>query len=250
MDRSQVEEIDEAIYKSEDDFCVLIFEPLVGSEYCEIEFIKRGSFSLKELDALVSVLKLSGRRDIQKPLVKSPGGYQFKSDGSHRSRTSSSLEKSVSALEAMGGYDQQKREIEDTILLALKRPEIYDEIAHGTRSNFESNRPRAVLFEGPPGTFYANLQLTNSKWNLTDNFPRLLQTIEKNTKSYASGFTGTGKTSCARVIAKQASWILCYCRDNRMHEQHQENANQIIFVKCPWTHVCKRQVGALTRRTV
>lgn len=43
------------------------------------------------------------------------------------------------------------RDIEDTILLALLSPETYDDIARGTRCKFESNRPRAVLFEGPPG---------------------------------------------------------------------------------------------------
>lgn len=37
------------------------------------------------------------------------------------------------------------------VLLALKRPEVYDTIARGTRRKFESNRPRAILFEGPPG---------------------------------------------------------------------------------------------------
>lgn len=43
------------------------------------------------------------------------------------------------------------REIEDTILLSLQSPEVYDDIARGTRCKFESNRPGAVLFEGPPG---------------------------------------------------------------------------------------------------
>ena len=43
------------------------------------------------------------------------------------------------------------REIEDTILLALHSPEVYDDIARETRRKFESNRPRAVLFDGPPG---------------------------------------------------------------------------------------------------
>lgn len=177
--------------KSEDDLCVLIFESLVGSEYCEIEFIKQGSFSNKELDALASALKLAGVRGVKKPLGKSPKTYHYRSDGS----APPSLEKSVSALEAMGvrvygfdetggiplggmiswdnlaGYAEQKREIEDSILLALQSPEVYDDIARGTRRKFETNRPRAVLFEGPPGT---------------------------------------GKTSSARVIAKQAGVPLLY----------------------------------------
>lgn len=88
--------------KSEDDFCVLIFEPLIGSEYCEIEFIKKGSFTLKELDALVSVLKLAGRKNVKASFRKSPGEYNFKVDSNYGGKNSSSLEKSVSALEAMG----------------------------------------------------------------------------------------------------------------------------------------------------
>ncbi|XP_021721581.1 uncharacterized protein LOC110689160 [Chenopodium quinoa] len=68
-----------------------------------------------------------------------------------------STSKSITSLEAMGvrvfgldeplvgnaneevtwdtiaGYDQQKREMEDTVLLALRSPEVYDDIARGTR---------------------------------------------------------------------------------------------------------------------
>ncbi|XP_073010243.1 uncharacterized protein [Typha latifolia] len=173
--------------KLEDEFCVLIFESLVASGYSEIEFIKKGSFSLKELDALASALKVAGRRN--------PKGHTSRKENGHGAKQMPSMEKSLSALEAMGvrvygydetssipmdgtilwediaGYDQQKREIEDTILLALRSPEVYDDIARGTRYKFETNRPRAVLFEGPPGT---------------------------------------GKTSSARVIAKQAGVPLLY----------------------------------------
>lgn len=53
------------------------------------------------------------------------------------------------------------REIEDTILLALQSPEVYDDIARGTRSKFESNRPRAVLFEGPPGLLQSHIMILN-----------------------------------------------------------------------------------------
>jgi SpoVK/Ycf46/Vps4 family AAA+-type ATPase len=52
----------------------------------------------------------------------------------------------------LAGYESQKRSIEDTVLLALNYPEIYDEITEATRVKFEQNRPKAVLFEGPPGT--------------------------------------------------------------------------------------------------
>ena len=49
------------------------------------------------------------------------------------------------------GYEEQKQEIEDTLLLALQHPDVYEAIAAGTRRRPGSNRPRAVLFEGPPG---------------------------------------------------------------------------------------------------
>ncbi|XP_062160602.1 uncharacterized protein LOC133867854 isoform X1 [Alnus glutinosa] len=167
--------------------CILIFGSLISSDKAEIEFIKPGSLSPKELDALVSVLELAGGKLGQNKTVE-----RKPREGTTKVP---SAEKSVASLESMGviiygldeardlssnteiswdniaGYDQQKREIEDTILLALHSPEVYDDIARGTRCKFESNRPRAVLFEGPPGT---------------------------------------GKTSCARVIANQAGVPLLY----------------------------------------
>lgn len=171
----------------EGDLCILIFRSLITSDKPEIEFIKKGSLTSEELDALVSVLQLASRRFGQnRTLERKP-----KEGITQKPRA----DKTVAALESMGvriygldepqlntskseisweniaGYDQQKREIEDTILLSLQSPEVYDDIARGTRCKFESNRPRAVLFEGPPGT---------------------------------------GKTSCARVIANQAGVPLMY----------------------------------------
>ncbi|KAK7412701.1 hypothetical protein VNO78_04258 [Psophocarpus tetragonolobus] len=174
--------------KSDDrDLCILIFHSLIGSDNAEIEFIKQGDLSPEELDAFISALQLAGNKL----------GHRNTLERKPREETEKvpSVDKSISDLEGMGvriyglnepvgisndgeiswdniaGYEHQKRVIEDTILLALHSPEVYDDIARGTRHKFESNRPRAVLFEGPPGT---------------------------------------GKTSCARVIANQAGVPLLY----------------------------------------
>ncbi len=71
----------------------------------------------------------------------------------------------------LAGYEDQKRQIEENLLLPLRRPDVFDAIAAKTRAHYSSNRPRAILFTGPPGT---------------------------------------GKTSSARVIASQAGVPLCY----------------------------------------
>lgn len=52
----------------------------------------------------------------------------------------------------LAGYENVKRTIEDSILLGLTHGEIYDQITAGTRMKNETNRPKAILFEGPPGT--------------------------------------------------------------------------------------------------
>ncbi|KAH8740460.1 CDC48 like AAA ATPase [Cryptosporidium ryanae] len=51
------------------------------------------------------------------------------------------------------GYEDVKKQIEEHILLHFKHPEILEKIINGTRmKNDSNNRPRLILFEGPPGT--------------------------------------------------------------------------------------------------
>lgn len=51
----------------------------------------------------------------------------------------------------LAGYEKVKRNIEDTVLLALTHGDVYDQITSVTRMKNETNRPKCVLFEGPPG---------------------------------------------------------------------------------------------------
>jgi len=54
--------------------------------------------------------------------------------------------------ESFAGYDAVKQQIKESILLPLKEPELYQQLVQGTRKYYESLRPKAVLFEGPAGT--------------------------------------------------------------------------------------------------
>lgn len=54
--------------------------------------------------------------------------------------------------DCIAGYQKVKREVRDTIILPFKHPEVYRGVGELTRTHFSSNIPRAVLFEGPPGT--------------------------------------------------------------------------------------------------
>lgn len=53
---------------------------------------------------------------------------------------------------AIAGYEAVKQEIRRTVILPLLDPAPYLEVARLTRGDPRPNLPRAVLFEGPPGT--------------------------------------------------------------------------------------------------
>ena len=51
----------------------------------------------------------------------------------------------------LAGYEDIKRQIEDTVINSFLYADIYDQVTKTTRLDFESNRPTAILLTGPPG---------------------------------------------------------------------------------------------------
>ncbi len=93
----------------------------------------------------------------------------------------------------LAGYENVKRSIEDTILLGLTHGEVYDQITSGTRMKNETNRPKAILFEGPPGCG----KTTSAKIIANQvNIPLIYMPIE----SIMSKYYGESETRFAEIF--------------------------------------------------
>ena len=57
---------------------------------------------------------------------------------------------------SLAGYEKVKSQVEESVILSLKHPSLFGKITAKTRAGASygsaSNRPKVVLFEGPPGT--------------------------------------------------------------------------------------------------
>jgi hypothetical protein len=104
------------------------------------EISKKGNFCQEEINLVIELYKAAYASDSDDPALR------LKKLGASVYLDNSALDWGYIA-----GYEEVKRRIRESIILPLKNPALYDEIAKLTRKTFESNRPRAILFEGSPG---------------------------------------------------------------------------------------------------
>jgi ATPase family associated with various cellular activities (AAA) len=109
-----------------------------------IGFSKDKDLEAQEIEAIIKCYKIINssserRRESPESVLESLGATIFKPG-------------EAPGWDYLAGYDEVKQQVRETVILALQHPEIYEQIARRTRKAYESNRPKAVLFEGPPGT--------------------------------------------------------------------------------------------------
>lgn len=114
-----------------------------------IRFEKKAMLAQEEINCILEVYRRFARRDpatIARPVVVDPtikltelGAVVFAPDPEFTE-------------DRIAGYASTKKDVRDTVVLPLLSPEVYIKIGELARVRPGSSVPRAVLFEGPPGT--------------------------------------------------------------------------------------------------
>ncbi|HOP28736.1 MAG TPA: ATP-binding protein [Spirochaetota bacterium] len=113
------------------------FFSLINS-YAEIS--RKGELTMEEINSVIEIFR------------KLNSGDAFDPESRLKSLGASIISSGTAPdWDYIAGYTEVKRKIRESVILPLKNPEAYDSVMRLTRKSPESNMPRAVLFEGPPG---------------------------------------------------------------------------------------------------
>jgi SpoVK/Ycf46/Vps4 family AAA+-type ATPase len=135
-----VQALNKNIFKTENIFdnCKIEFSGLMTN--FKIECTKKGNLSQEEINCIIALMQKAYSSIKDNPVTR-------------LIRRGASVYTGTEGIDwnYIAGYEEVKRIIRESIILPLKNPSVYDNIARLTRKTFEYNKPKAILFEGPPG---------------------------------------------------------------------------------------------------
>lgn len=104
------------------------------------EISKKGNMSQEEINTVIEIYKIffEGAKEDPKERLRKLGSTVFADNAEFE-------------WGYIAGYEDVKKQIRESIILPLQNPDAFDAVARLTRRRFESNRPKAILFEGAPG---------------------------------------------------------------------------------------------------
>ncbi len=128
------------IFKTENILDNFKIEFFVLSASSKVEITKKGNLTQGEVNLVIELFQHA------RAAVRQDPAHRLRMLGASIVEPDKDLD-----WDYIAGYDEVKRKIRESIILPLKNPGMYDSIARMTRKVFESNRPRAILFDGAPG---------------------------------------------------------------------------------------------------
>lgn len=112
-----------------------------------ISFSREGFLVQDEVNALLELVRKLGVRELPGAAVDVDPAVALERLGAVVFHASADFGE-----DRIAGYAGVKREVRETIVMPLLHPEIFSQVTSLARTRAGSSVPRAVLFEGPPGT--------------------------------------------------------------------------------------------------
>jgi len=145
-------------YRNGDENLVIWYD--LGKD-ARLEIIRKGDLTDKDIDLVADLYHVCNDYVIQRKKEKDSDDDDATAKRDSKLLT---IEQKLTAAGAivhppgtldfnvLSGYQTLKTEVQETIILRMKHPEVYEQVMRATRQREEKPTAQTVLFEGPPGT--------------------------------------------------------------------------------------------------
>ncbi|PJZ68440.1 AAA family ATPase [Leptospira perolatii] len=120
-----------------------------GRTQNRVEITKRGDFTREEIFAAIDLFRFL--RQSRKESIQNPKDLLIRLGIEVYDPEEAKQKGDWFTFDAIAGYEEVKRQILESIILPLKSPGTFEEVAKMTRKFPGRTKPRAVLLEGEPG---------------------------------------------------------------------------------------------------